>query len=97
MDIQRVELIAAFTFEVFQTNFVYFSLFSVCTQTNIGFQNDSDSISQSKNVDFTQSEIRINVKTQLKSFHCEVLNPCQDILKIGYDWFPEISGRGMYE
>ena len=52
----------------------------------MGFRNGSDSISQSKDAYFTQSEIRINVKTQLKSFHCEVLNPCQDILKFGYDF-----------
>ena len=86
MDIQRVELIAAFTFEVFQTNFVYFSLFLEYTQTKMGFQNGTESIGQSMNVDFTQSKIRIDMKTQLKSFHCEVLNPCQDILKFGYDF-----------
>ena len=76
---------AVFTFEVFQTNFVYFSLFLEYTQTKMGFQNATEFISQSNNVDFTQSEITINIKTQLKSFHCEVLNPCQDILKFGYD------------
>ena len=66
---------AVFTFEVFQTNFLYFSLFLEYTQTKMGFQIGTEFI-----------RIRINMKTQLKSFHCEVLNPCQDILKFGYDF-----------
>ena len=63
----------------------------------MGFRNGSDSISQSKDAYFTQSEIRINIKTQLKSFHCEVLNPCQDILKFGCDSQKYLVAGSVYK